>query len=137
MYYNPQPKRGRGYRVVSLNDKRTGAWAAGNRTPFAPRVAESDGSNYFPTSILEFNMDRHSLHPTQKPLALLEYLVKTYTDEGETVLDFTMGSGTTGHACMNLGRRFIGIEQDAAYFAIAEARIANAADPLRQMREAV
>jgi len=72
-------------------------------------------------------------HPTQKPLALLEYLVKTYTDEGDTVLDFTMGSGTTGHACMNLGRRFIGIERDAAYFAIAERRIADAADPLRHM----
>ena len=74
-------------------------------------------------------------HPTQKPLALLEYLVKTYTDEGDTVLDFTMGSGTTGHACANTGRRFIGIERDADYFAIAEQRIATAYEPLRTMQE--
>jgi site-specific DNA-methyltransferase (adenine-specific) len=85
-----------------------------------------------PSSVQKFNTEV-GLHPTQKPLALLEYLVKTYTDEGETVLDFTMGSGTTGHACMNLGRRFIGIEQDAAYFARARERIADAADPLRHM----
>jgi DNA modification methylase len=87
-----------------------------------------------PRSVLRFaNGNFNAFHPTQKPLALLEYLVRTYTDKGDTVLDFTMGSGTTGHACMNLGRRFIGIEQDAAYFAIAQERIADAADPLRHM----
>jgi len=63
------------------------------------------------------------LHPTQKPVALMEYLIRTYTNEGETVLDFTMGSGTTGVAAMNTGRRFIGIERDEGYFDIAEARI--------------
>jgi site-specific DNA-methyltransferase (adenine-specific) len=62
-------------------------------------------------------------HPTQKPVALMEYLIKTYTNEGETVLDFTMGSGTTGVACKNLNREFIGIELDKGYFDIAEARI--------------
>jgi len=62
-------------------------------------------------------------HPTQKTVALLEYLVKTYTNEGETVLDFTMGSGTTGVACHNLGRHFIGIEKDENYFNIAKQRI--------------
>jgi len=76
------------------------------------------------------------LHPTQKPLALLEYLVKTYTNAGDTVLDFTMGSGTTGHACGNLGRKFIGIEMDAGYFAIAQERIATAYAPLRMMQAA-
>jgi len=65
-------------------------------------------------------------HPTQKPVALMEYLIKTYTDEGEVVLDFTMGSGTTGVACINTSRRFIGIERDPAYFGIAQSRI-NAA----------
>jgi len=62
-------------------------------------------------------------HPTQKPVALMEYLIKTYTNEGETVLDFTMGSGTTGVACINLGRNFIGVEKDRNYFNIATYRI--------------
>ena len=65
-------------------------------------------------------------HPTQKPVALMEYLIKTYTNEGETVLDNTMGSGTTGVACANTGRRFIGIERDPAYFQIASDRIEKA-----------
>lgn len=65
-------------------------------------------------------------HPTQKPVALMEYLIKTYTNPGETVLDFTMGSGTTGVAAMNLGRKFIGIERDDKYFAIAKDRIEKA-----------
>jgi site-specific DNA-methyltransferase (adenine-specific) len=69
------------------------------------------------------------LHPTQKPVALMEYLIKTYTNPGETVLDFTMGSGTTGVACMNTGRRFIGIERDEGYFKIAEDRIGAAMSP--------
>ena len=63
------------------------------------------------------------LHPTQKPVALLEYLIRTYTNEGEVVLDNCMGSGTTGVACLNTGRRFIGIEKDAGYFEIARNRI--------------
>lgn len=73
---------------------------------------------------LDFNVrvDR-GLHPTQKPVALMEYLIKTYTNENETVLDFTMGSGTTGVACVNLNRNFIGIELDEEYFKIAQDRI--------------
>jgi site-specific DNA-methyltransferase (adenine-specific) len=67
-----------------------------------------------------------SLHPTQKPVDLMEYLIKTYTNESETVLDFTMGSGSTGVACKNLNRKFIGIELDAEYFAIAKERIDSA-----------
>ena len=66
---------------------------------------------------------QRGLHPTQKPVALMEYLIKTYTNEGDTVLDFTMGSGTTGVACKNLNRNFIGIEKDAEYFEIAKKRI--------------
>lgn len=69
----------------------------------------------------------NSFHPTQKPVALMEYLIRTYTNEGETVLDFTMGSGTTGVACARTGRNFIGIERDPEYFAIAQKRIAEAA----------
>lgn len=77
----------------------------------------------FPTSVLEFSHDKERLHPTQKPVALLEYLIKTYTNEGETVLDNCMGSGSTGVACKNLNRKFIGIELDNAYFKIAKERI--------------
>jgi DNA modification methylase len=76
-------------------------------------------------TILRFSRDR-GLHPTQKPVALLEYLIKTYTNEGETVLDFTMGSGSTGVACVNTNRDFIGIELDEGYFTIAEKRIKEA-----------
>tara|TARA_R100000951_G_scaffold88118_1_gene76105 strand:+ start:828 stop:1559 length:732 start_codon:yes stop_codon:yes gene_type:complete len=75
-----------------------------------------------PKSVLKFNMER-GLHPTQKPVALMEYLIKTYTQENETVLDFTMGSGSTGVACKNTNRNFIGIEQDEKYFNIAQERI--------------
>ena len=76
----------------------------------------------YPTDILDFIGER-GLHPTQKPVALLEYLIKTYTLENETVLDFTMGSGSTGVAAKNLNRKFIGIEQDDKYFNIAKERI--------------
>jgi len=76
----------------------------------------------YPTSYLKFKSE-NGLHPTQKPVALMEYLIKTYTNEGETVLDFTMGSGTTGVACKNLNRNFIGIELDKEYFEIATKRI--------------
>ena len=78
-----------------------------------------------PRSIQRFNRER-GLHPTQKPVALMEYLIKTYTNEGETVLDFTMGSGTTGVAAKNLNRSFIGIEMDETYFNIAKDRISQA-----------
>ena len=78
----------------------------------------------YPTTHLVFDKIRKgSVHPTQKPVALLEYLVKTYTLENETVLDFTMGSGSTGVACKNLNRKFIGIEKDNKYFNIAKERI--------------
>ena len=76
----------------------------------------------YPKSILKYNRE-NGLHPTQKPVALIEYLIKTYTNENELVLDFTMGSGTTGVACVNTNRNFIGIELDETYFNIAEERI--------------
>ena len=76
--------------------------------------------------MLEFAKVSKPTHPTQKPIALLEYLIKTYTNEGETVLDFTMGSGSTGVACINTGRNFIGIELDEGYFKIAQERIQTA-----------
>ena len=69
----------------------------------------SDGLRH-PRNIIKFNHDNDKLHPTQKPVALIEYLIKTYTNDGETVLDFTMGSGTTGVSCKNLNRNFIGMQ---------------------------
>jgi site-specific DNA-methyltransferase (adenine-specific) len=77
----------------------------------------------YPNNILEYDRDKPQLHPTQKPLLLCEYLIKTYTKEGDTVLDNCMGSGTTGVACKKLNRNFIGIELDQEYFKIAEKRI--------------
>jgi hypothetical protein len=92
----------------------------------------AEGKTYdekHPISILEFSNrgkgDRGD-HPTQKPVALMEYLIRTYTNEGDTVLDNTMGSGTTGVAAANTGRQFIGIERDDKYFAIAQKRIEDA-----------
>lgn len=84
---------------------------------------ERDTTLRYPYNILEFNTDKNRVHPTQKPVALMEYLIKTYTNEGDTVLDCTMGSGTTGVACKNLNRNFIGIELDENYFKIAKERI--------------
>ena len=77
----------------------------------------------YPTQLISFDYDKTKLHPTQKPVALMEYLIRTYTNERETVLDFTMGSGTTGVACRNLNRNFIGVEMDENYFNIAKQRI--------------
>ena len=79
----------------------------------------------YPRNVIRFNTERGK-HPTQKPVALLEYLIKTYTLENETVLDFTMGSGSTGFAAKNLNRKFIGIEKDTNYFNIAKKRISDA-----------
>lgn len=80
----------------------------------------------YPKSVLDFASEGKTVHPTQKPVALMEYLIRTYTNEGDTVLDNTMGSGTTGVASVNTGRQFIGIERDDKYFAIAQKRIEDA-----------
>jgi site-specific DNA-methyltransferase (adenine-specific) len=89
-------------------------------------VHESNGGLFYPKTVLEYsnvNHGRNCYHPTQKPIDLLEYLIRTYTNENDTVLDNTMGSGSTGIACLNTKRNFIGIELDEAYFGIAQDRI--------------
>lgn len=95
-----------------------------------PLAHFNDGGKWvdskYPTNVLEFAKVSKPSHPTQKPVDLLEYLIRTYTNEGETVLDFTMGSGSTGVACVNTNRNFIGIELDENYFKIAENRIKQA-----------
>jgi site-specific DNA-methyltransferase (adenine-specific) len=117
--YNPQglikvdklTKQGRGKSLSQCNDRK-GAYI-------------QEYTNY-PKNILEFKRDLPNVHPTQKPVALLEYLIKTYTNKGDVVLDSCMGSGSTGVACVNIDRNFIGIELDKRYFDIAQERIAKA-----------
>jgi site-specific DNA-methyltransferase (adenine-specific) len=88
---------------------------------------EKLGNMKYPKSIISFSKPHSSVcvHPTQKPTDLLEYLVKTYSNKNDTVLDFTMGSGSTGVACQNTNRKFIGIEKDKKYFKIAYERMKN------------
>lgn len=85
-------------------------------------LTESNGERY-PIDVLRYKRDRSRFHPTQKPIALLEYLIRTYTDEGDVVLDNCMGSGSTGVAALSLLRGFIGIEKDPTYFDIAKKRL--------------
>lgn len=120
--YFPQKTTGHPRKVSTAHHKRQS-----KQTPsYGPhRLTTYDSTERYPTSVLTFKTDKQkeAFHPTQKPVALMEYLIKTYTNEGETVLDFTMGSGTTGVAAKNLGRHFIGIERDERYFEIARKRI--------------
>lgn len=96
------------------------------------RIRKTDQKNYiqeftnYPNTLIRINSESKNVHPTQKPIALMEYLIKTYTNEGEVVLDFTMGSGSTGVACINTNRNFIGIEKDNKYFEIAQKRTQEA-----------
>lgn len=112
--YNPQGLE------IHGKIKNRGVGAATNQACGAVNVQTHTG---YPDQLLRFDRDVPSVHPTQKPVALMEYLIRTYTNEGDTVLDFTMGSGTTGVACVNTKRDFIGIEMDDEYFAIAVERI--------------
>lgn len=116
--YNPQKTPGKPYKIKrgSPSDVYVGKDLA---------VTENITGDRHPLSWREFRKDTPKQHPTQKPVALMEYLIKTYTNEGDTVLDFAMGSGTTGVACVKLNRKFIGIELDRKYFQIAHDRIKN------------
>ena len=116
--YNPQMTKGKSY----ISGKGT----SGDVTNNVIKTQTINHGTRNPTSILKFKRET-GLHPTQKPVALLEYLIKTYTDEEMVVLDNCMGSGSTGVACMNTNRKFIGIELDENYFNIAKNRIKNAA----------
>lgn len=122
--YYPQKTEGAAY---TISPKAGGRVASDDRSN-SPAFAGKAASGRFPRSVLRLSNSsaEMGLHPTQKPVALMEYLIRTYTREGETVLDNCMGSGTTGVACVNTGRNFIGIERDPGYFAIASERIARA-----------
>lgn len=117
--YNPQMEtRGR--------PRLKGGYSASENYGIVP--SKSKSNEYYPKNLLNFPNASQAgkVHPTQKPVALMEYLIRTYTNEGETVLDNTMGSGTTMVACLNTGRRGIGIELDEGYFEIAKKRIQQA-----------
>jgi DNA modification methylase len=105
----------------STKTKKLNNITAINGGAFKTGTYKQEYTNY-PRQVLRFGVEQ-GIHPTQKPIALMEYLIKTYTNEGETVLDFTMGSGSTGVAAKNLNRNFIGIEMDANYYAVAVARV--------------
>lgn len=118
--YNPQMREGFQPYSTARGSKNTNYGKFDNTY-----ISSSDGDRY-PVDVIEFKHDKEKLHPTQKPVTLLEYLIKTYTHEGETVLDNCMGSGSTGVACVNTNRNFIGIELDEKYFNIAKERIEKA-----------
>lgn len=120
--YNPQ-----GLVPVEVNNSRKNKAGNGNFGAVSSRPYIQREGN-FPRSVQIFQHETKPVHPTQKPVALMEYLIKTYTHEGMTVLDNCMGSGTTGVACARTNRNFIGIEQDENYFNIARERITKAQD---------
>ena len=115
--YNPQMREGKPYKITQGGD-------SFNYGGYHRVVTENNGERY-PVNLIKFNRDKNTAHPTQKPVALLEYLIKTYTNEGDIVLDNCMGSGSTGVACINTNRRFIGIELDEKYFNVAKERMEN------------
>jgi len=127
--YFPQKIKGKLRKKMTSNPKVSEI----NNGDCIKHAKETFNDEYYPKSIQEFSLAGHRknrLHPTQKPVALIEYLIKTYTKEYDLVLDFTMGSGTTGVACKNTNRKFIGIELDENYFNIAEERINNLKETL-------
>lgn len=118
MRYNPQGL------IRKLRISKTTVSRVWGESPSRPKgkIYISNYTNY-PTSILEFSKDKEKIHPTQKPVLLLEYLIKTYTNEGDLVLDNAAGSGTTGIACLNTKRRFILIEKDREYYEVMKNRL--------------
>ena len=118
MIYNPQFRKGRAYRSKAISTSKNYDAKA-----YKPFETINDGEHYHPIDIVQFNRDPDAWHPTQKPVDLLRYLVLTYTNEGDTVLDNCMGSGTTAIACIKERRHFIGFELSKEYFDKAVRRI--------------
>jgi len=119
MKYNPQKTKGKPY-VLETATPSTNYKGGLNKI-----VTINNKGDRHPRTVQFFKRDKEKFHPTQKPIALLEYMIKTYTNPNDLVLDFTMGSGSTGVACRNIGRRFIGIELDENYYDIACDRIGD------------
>ena len=124
--YNPQMREGKGNDrdLKKIVDKSKNLDDINKReNPTKLKLSNNSAKQRFPKDVLNITTQHKRVHPTQKPIALMEYLIKTYTNEGETVLDFTMGSGSTLVACKNLNRNGIGIEKDPQYYAVAVARV--------------
>lgn len=123
--YNPQG-------VVNCNIQSSTGVSSGRSSSNYGAIRQTESGKYtqrqtgYPRSVIAIPSEGKTVHPTQKPVALMEYLIKTYTNEGGTVLDNCMGSGTTGVACANTNRKFIGMELDRDYFRIARRRISEA-----------
>lgn len=123
--YNPQMTQGEPYKNKAGKDHSSQSSMTGSYGKYSNYRPDNEGTRY-PKQILKFNVvQRGTLHPTEKPVALLEYLIKTYTNPGDLVLDNCMGSGSTGEAALRTGRKFIGIEKDKDFFDIASNRILN------------
>lgn len=124
LFYNPQMEDGKPYTISSGKHKSDGSV---HRAGYCVDgyLTVNEGKRY-PKNLIKFKRDKDKFHPTQKPVALCEYLIRTYTNEGDVVLDNCMGSGTTGVACVNLNRNFIGMEISKEYFDIASERIKQA-----------
>ncbi len=121
--YNPQMTSGTPYKDKAGKDHSSNTSMTDSYGAYTNKREDNHGLRY-PKQVQDFGVvERGTVHPTQKPVELMEYLIKTYTNESETVLDFTMGSGSTGVACKNLNRSFIGIELGEEYFKIAQDRI--------------
>lgn len=130
MNYNPQMTSGKPYKK-NRKDGCNLRWSGVGKPSRADYLTVNDGTRY-PSSVLYFkNPNHNNKHPTQKPVELYEYLIKTYTNIGDKVLDICMGSGTTGVAAMNTGRRFIGIERESEYVDLAQRRIEAATAQLK------
>ena len=124
--YNPQMREGKGNDrdLKKIVDKSKNLDNINKReNPTKLKLSNNSAKQRFPKDVLSITTQHKRVHPTQKPVELMEYLIKTYTNENETVLDFTMGSGSTGVAAKNLNRNFIGIEMDENYLNIATKRI--------------
>ena len=133
--YNPQFTKGTPYKDKAGKNHSDTTSMTDNYGAYTNFRNDNEGLRY-PKQVIEFGVvERGTVHPTQKPIALMEYLIKTYTNESELVLDFTMGSGTTGVACVNTNRNFIGIERDEGYFKIAEDRIEATVNALNKVKQ--
>lgn len=120
MIYNPQMEVGKPYKC------KQGHLGTNYDYEHSIKVVTQNKGERYPKSVLKYSRDKQRFHPTQKPVALIEWLIKTYSNEGDTILDNTFGSGTTAVACVNTNRKFIGMELDDKYFDIACKRVEEA-----------
>lgn len=125
MVYNPQMTEGKPYTALS------GRASTNYDMKWCKQSLTVNNGTRYPRDIQRFPHDKDKFHPTQKPVALLEYLIKTYTIEGDTVLDNCMGSGSTGVACLHTNRNFIGMEINQEYFSIAQQRLLKTEEELK------